>query len=77
MRTMGLIALAALGVGMLLYTEQGKSLLRRTGETMVDGYDTVAGKLTGDSAVGEMVESALANPHPRTAIAEAFEEALA
>jgi len=71
MKTLGLIALAAAGVGFLIYTEKGRALTGQAGQALRDAGD----RLRGDAPVERLVHDALERPHPDTAVAHAFEEA--
>jgi len=86
MRALGLIALAAAGIGFLVYADTGRRLNRGIAGAQQDsagglGAPEAAGAagMTGqtDEDVEEIVEDAIAAPHPATAMAAAFEEAVA
>jgi hypothetical protein len=76
-RTLGVIALAAAGIGFLLYTDRGKALKARAGEALQDGYEQIGDAVARRRGVEGMVKKALDQPHPDTAVAAAFEEAAA
>ena len=75
MRKLGLLAIAGAGVGFFLCTEQGRTLMRRCGEAIQDGYRRLS-DYRAQREVEELVEKAVEQPHPDTAVARAFEEAV-
>ena len=83
MKTMTIIGLSAAGIGAaagyLIYTERGRNICRQTGDFLQDQYQRGKDRLTGqgENEVEEIVQEALAEPHPDTVMAHAFEEAAA
>ena len=76
MRALGLIVLAGAGLGFLLCTDRGRRLTRQAGQSLQDGYNRM-GESMGQRRVEKMVENVVEQPHPDTAMAHAFEEAVA
>jgi len=64
---MGLATLAGAGVGLLMFTQKGRALTAQLRQRMASG---------GGEAPRDLVEEVLAQPHPDTAMAQAFEEAV-
>lgn len=77
MRALGLIALAAAGVGFLFYTEKGRALKGQAVQGLQDCYERFNDMAARRGGVEGMVDRALHEPHPETAVAQAFEEAVA
>jgi len=79
MRNLGFIALAAAGAGLgyLLFTGKGRALARQAGDAVTDQYRRAGEALGAPSPVEGMIEEALEQPHPDTAMAGAFQEAVA
>ncbi len=76
MRALGLIALAAAGVGFLFYTEKGRAPKGQAAERLQDCYQQFNEMVARRRGVEKMVDRALQEPHPDTAVAQAFEEAV-
>lgn len=76
MRTVGLIALAAAGIGFLFYTEKGRALKGQAMQGLQDCYGRFSEMASSRGGVEGMVDRALHEPHPDTAVAHAFEEAV-
>jgi hypothetical protein len=77
MRAFGLIALAAAGVGFLLYTDKGRALAKQATQAMDEGYTRLTDSLSSQGGVDQIVHKALDKPHEDTAMASAFDEAVA
>jgi hypothetical protein len=77
MRALGLIALAGAGLGYLLCTENGRRMTQQAGNRMQDAYGKMTDYVSTHTGVPKMVREAVDEPHPDTAMATAFEEAVA
>lgn len=78
MKLFGMIALAAAGVGFLCYTDKGREWMSQGREMLTDGYSQATGFLKQQSGdVQEIVQNAIHHDLPDTAMAHAFEEAVA
>jgi hypothetical protein len=77
MRTFGLLALFGAAAGFLLCTDKGRQLTREAGSMLREQADQLRSRLEKAPEVTRVVESVLAQPHPDTPVARAFEEALA
>ena len=75
-RTIGLIALAGAGIGYLLCTDKGRALTHQAGQYLQDQYRN-ANDAMARRGTEKTIHKALDQPHPDTAVAQAFEEALA
>ena len=71
----GLLALASAAAAFLIGTEKGRQLTREMGPKLRDAYDDARARF-GPGLDGT-VTRALEEPHPDTAVARAFEEAVA
>lgn len=77
MRRFGLLALAAAGMGFLLYSERGRQWMSQMGQCASDTYGRLRDSMSGETEVEEIVHQAIEQPHPDTAVARAFENAVA
>jgi hypothetical protein len=77
MRTLGWIALAGAAAGFLMCTRQGQKLMQQAGDMSQDTVDTVRGWVNDRTGVRKVVHEVVDTPHPDTAMAHAFEEAVA
>jgi hypothetical protein len=75
MRTLGILALTGLGIGIFLRTERGKQLMDQAKTAISDGKDRMMGM--GQQQPEKMIQQALTTERPDTAMAMAFEEAVA
>jgi hypothetical protein len=76
-RTLGWIAVVGAGVGWLLFTDKGRGWLNRVGEYLQEAYGRVQDCRGGRSRVEMIVRDAVKHDPPDTAVAHAFEEAVA
>jgi hypothetical protein len=80
-KAFGILALLGTAIGLLLCTERGKKLARDAGGALAEAGEqarnALQGRQSGSSELDQVVESALAQPHPDTPVARAFEEAMA
>jgi len=72
----GMVALAAAGVGFLLCTDKGRALMRQANGRLMDGYQLLSDRFNQEPDVETTISKALEQPHPDTAVAHAFEKAL-
>ena len=79
MRTLGILALAGLGIGIFLRTERGKQVLSQATTAINDGKERMMDAMNATDRGGseQMVRKALARDYPETTMAQAFEEAIA
>lgn len=77
----GLLATGAAAAGFLLFTDRGKQLTHRAADQVRGGVDRLKSFRGGDGRgahdTEEVVQDVLSQPHPDTAVARAFEEAVA
>ena len=76
MRTLGILALAGLGIGIFLRTERGKHVLSQATTALNDGKERMMDAMDR-GAPERMIQQALAADRPQTTMAQAFEEAIA
>jgi hypothetical protein len=75
MRTLGIIGLVCgAGAALLCCTERGRSLMSQARGMVQERLEALQG---GGAEPRELVEGVLEQPHPETAMAQAFEEAVA
>lgn len=67
---------AAAGVGLALSREPGRRWLRRTGESMREGYEDLRYRMGGKGKVDRWVEQTADRLHEETTMARAFEDAV-
>ena len=79
MRTLGILALAGLGIGIFLRTERGKQVLSQAKTALNDGKERMMDAMNATDGGGSerMIQQALATDRPQTMMAQAFEEAIA
>jgi hypothetical protein len=76
MKTFGILALFGAAAGFLLCTPRGRQITRDTGEKLRDGCERLQERFGMTPEVERTVENALAQPHPDTPVARAFESAI-
>ena len=72
---LGLLALVGAGVGYLMYTRQGRDMINRAGDVVRNAKDGFNDYRSRKATEGQITE-ALERPHPDTAVAHAFEQAV-
>src|SRR5688572_18443333 len=73
---MSLATLAGAGIGLLMFTEAGRGMVRRAGQGLRQLRDDV-NEASAAAASKDLIETALDAPHPDTVMAAAMEEAVA
>lgn len=76
MKKLGLAALAGIGIALLFGTERGRQLLGQARESLGE----LPSRLPGDpepAAPEQLIQQVLDEPHPDTAMAHAFQQAIA
>ncbi|MFN3649486.1 MAG: hypothetical protein ACK47B_07870 [Armatimonadota bacterium] len=76
MKTLGIVAVAAAGLGYFLYTDRGRELMSRAGECVRDNYEQLRERIRGEQPVEGLIHEAVESSHPDTAMARAFEQAV-
>ena len=76
MRTAGLLALAG-AAGYLMFTDSGRRARARAGWYVRTNYDRLRDYWNSQRGLQHIVEDRVDHDHPDTAMAAAFEEALA
>lgn len=64
-------------MGWLLFTDKGRGWTNQAGEYLQAGYRRVRDRLVSGGGVETIVRDAVEQAHPDTAMAHAFEEAVA
>lgn len=76
MKTLGIAALAGIGIALLFGTEKGRGLMGQARDAMTRMPEQITGALD-TSSPEKIIQQVLADEHPDTAMAHAFQEAVA
>jgi hypothetical protein len=76
MRKLGIAALAGLGIALLFGTDQGRRLMSQAREMLPKLPEPSLGEPEA-AAPKQLVQEVLEAPHPETAMAHAFQQAVA
>jgi hypothetical protein len=76
MKTLGIAALAGIGIALLFGTERGRQMMGQAKESLQQLPERFKNEAEG-AAPEKIIQQVLEEPHPDTAMAMAFQEAVA